>query len=158
MGAPGARPSVQNLFNFMQFFGKIFAKLYVGVPPSPRVGAPSHRESWIPLGSWYFLCRYFISNVFTKKMHSSRIHTARFSGRGSFCPEGWRGCLSRGVYTPPVNRMTDKCKNITLPQLRLQAAIIEWAIYHPQCSCGKVIFSQISVILAHPSPVRAPCR
>ena len=30
-----------------------------------------------------------------------------------------RGCLPRGVYqTPPMNRMTDRCKNITLPQLR----------------------------------------
>ena len=52
------------------------------------------------------------------------------------CPEGFTGgvcqgvcvCVSRGVYTTPparcrlaythspVNRMTDRCKNITLPQ------------------------------------------
>ena len=30
-----------------------------------------------------------------------------------------RGCLPGGVcQTPRVNRMTDRCKNITLPQLR----------------------------------------
>ena len=42
---------------------------------------------------------------------------------GSVCLGGvsaWGGCLPRGVSAryPPVNRMTDGCKNITLPQLR----------------------------------------
>ena len=58
-------------------------------------------------------------------------------GGGGVCPGGW--CLPRGVvsargggricsgvyssmhwgkHPPPVNRMTDRCKNITLPQLR----------------------------------------
>ena len=48
--------------------------------------------------------------------------------RGGSAPEG--GCLLPGVgvvsalgaggvrYPPPVNRITDPCKNITLPQLR----------------------------------------
>ena len=31
-------------------------------------------------------------------------------------------CLG-GVYTPPVNRITDRCKNITFPQLRLRTVI-----------------------------------
>ena len=59
-------------------------------------------------------------------------------GEGCVCPGGGMsaqgvvsagegGCLPRGVYLPrgcladtphPVNRMTDRCKNITLPQLR----------------------------------------
>ena len=44
------------------------------------------------------------------------------------CFRGMGGCLARGGYvfqhactetdTPNVNRMTDRCKNITLPQLR----------------------------------------
>ena len=69
------------------------------------------------------------------KMHSSRMHTIRCSGRlldgrvGGVCPGG---CLPRGVSThgdgicqvgvcqtpPPLNRITDRCENITLPQLR----------------------------------------
>ena len=42
------------------------------------------------------------------------MRTARFScrlGAGGF----WLGGLPRGVH-PPVNRLTDRCKNITLPQ------------------------------------------
>ena len=34
-------------FNFMQFLEKNLAKLYVGVPPSPRVGAPISGKSCI---------------------------------------------------------------------------------------------------------------
>ena len=44
------------------------------------------------------------------------------------CPEGLsarrglaRGCLLRG-FTPPMNRITDKCKNITLPQTSFEVA------------------------------------
>ena len=34
-------------------------------------------------------------------------------------------CIHGGVQTPPpVNRMTDRCKNITFPQLRLRAVIM----------------------------------
>ena len=63
-------------------------------------------------------------------MHSSGMRTARLLtvsqhalGRGVFaqvavCPGG----LPRGVwqtpFPPTVNRKTDGCKNITLPQLR----------------------------------------
>ena len=85
------------------------------------------------------------------RMHSSGMRTARFNGhlyRGmsawvSVCPggclSGW--CLPRWVYTPwtqrqtppsgprgrhpsLVNRMTDRCKNITFPQLPLRAVNI----------------------------------
>ena len=41
---------------------------------------------------------------------------------GGVCPRCLPrgGCLRGGLeYTPPVNRMTDRCKNITFPQLRL---------------------------------------
>ena len=34
------------------------------------------------------------------------------------------GCLPGRVYTSDVNRMTDRCKNITFPQLRLRTVII----------------------------------
>ena len=73
------------------------------------------------------------------RMHSSRMHTVRCSGRlggclpGGLCPGGvcqgvsaqrevsaWRGgCLPR--QTPPhVKRIRVSCKNNTLPQLLLQ--------------------------------------
>ena len=44
----------------------------------------------------------------------------RVSGGGCVDQEG----VARGMYTPqtppPVNRMTDRCKNINFPQLRLR--------------------------------------
>ena len=55
------------------------------------------------------------------------------SARGCVCPGGClpEGCLPGGVYPdmhwsrhPPVDRMTDRCKNITIPQLRLQTVKI----------------------------------
>ena len=81
----------------------------------------------------------------TASMHSSRMHTVRLLtvsrsiwGGGSL-PRGVsvqeRGCLlsqGGGVYPSmpwgrhpslPVDRMTDRCKNITLPKLRLRAVI-----------------------------------
>ena len=39
------------------------------------------------------------------------------------------GLHPRGGQTPLVNRMTDRCKNITLPQIRLRAVIICFLIY-----------------------------
>ena len=81
------------------------------------------------------------------RIHFSRMRTARFSCRlggvyvgvsapGSVCPDGClpRGTSALGVYTPcplhagihpPMNRITDRCKNITFPQLRLRAVKIE---------------------------------
>ena len=79
------------------------------------------------------------SNIRTRK-HSSRMRTALSSDRrgggvparglrGCTCPAGstCRGCASQHALrqTPPlVNRMTDRCKNITLPQLRFLTVII----------------------------------
>ena len=53
------------------------------------------------------------------------------SGRGGFGQGGWLlgGCLLRGGsqhalrQTPPVNRMTDRCKNITLATTSLRPVI-----------------------------------
>ena len=68
-------------------------------------------------------------------MHVSRMFTVHCSGRpwgvsacqGECLPAGGGGiCLPRGVVClpggaclqDPLDRMTDACKNITLPQLR----------------------------------------
>ena len=79
-------------------------------------------------------CAFLVChNIFlTKRMHSSRMRTVRCSGR----PGGMsaQGCVSAGGVVclpvgvcpggclpasnpPPVDRMTDTCENITLPQL-----------------------------------------
>ena len=66
-------------------------------------------------------------------MHFNRMRTARLltvsrsirggvclgvSAQGGYPPEGGRGSalLHTGIHPPPVNRITDRCKNITLPQ------------------------------------------
>ena len=77
-------------------------------------------------------------------MHSSRMRTVHCSSRllgGPVCP--W-GCLPRGVFAeggscipacteegPPMwtEWLTDGCKNITFPQLRLRTAITSCEIY-----------------------------
>ena len=61
--------------------------------------------------NWYIAANRYL--ILTKKtrMHSSRMHTVRCSGRLL-----GEGCLSDPP--PPVNRITDRCQNITLPQLR----------------------------------------
>ena len=42
--------------------------------------------------------------------------------RGGVCVEGvYNPSLNAGIHASPVNRMTDRCKNITSPQLRLRA-------------------------------------
>ena len=65
-------------------------------------------------------------------MHSSRMHTARSltashsirlggACQRAACVPGWGGC-ARGhacmsaMHAPPVDRMTDACESITLPQ------------------------------------------
>ena len=70
-------------------------------------------------------------NLNETSMHSSRMRTASLltiptvseeggavrgvSARGGICPVGVSAPLHAGIH-PPVNRMTDRCKNITLPQ------------------------------------------
>ena len=54
-----------------------------------------------------------IGTVLTR-MHSSRMRTARFSGR-----------LLGGVCHTHMNRITDRYKNITFSQLRLRAVNIK---------------------------------
>ena len=56
-------------------------------------------------------------------MHSNRMRTVPCSSRllgggGGLCPGG-----SAQGGTPPVNRMTDACENITLPQTTLRTVI-----------------------------------
>ena len=53
-------------------------------------------------------------------MHSSRTRTVRGSGR-----PGGVSAQGGGVHLPPVNRITDRCKNITFPQLRLRAVNVK---------------------------------
>ena len=61
------------------------------------------------------------NEMYQTSMHSSRMRTAHLLTISLMYPGG--GCLPRGSVcpiacwdTPPVNRMTDRCKNISLPQ------------------------------------------
>ena len=81
---------------------------------------------------------HMLQSQISTKMHSSRMRTARLLtvsqhalGRGVYPSMHWAGGVctgeylpSRGVWQeggcgshppPPGNRMTDRCKNITLP-------------------------------------------
>ena len=64
-------------------------------------------------------------NRFITRIHSSKMHTVRCNGRlcgeGGGCP---RGCLPRGCTPQPVNRITDRCKNITFSQIFLRTVSI----------------------------------
>ena len=81
-----------------------------------------HRENCNPF--YPFGCTNFFNQT---RMHSSRMHTARISCRlggrclpmGGVCPGG---CLPRGC-TPPCEQITDRCKNITFPQLHFRVVI-----------------------------------
>ena len=80
-------------------------------------------------------CCNHIDKLNVTRIHSNRMRTARLLHRGVFAREGClpRGCLPGGVCpgvcgryrpgqtSPPVDRMTGRCKNITLPQLRCGA-------------------------------------
>ena len=79
-------------------------------------------------------------------MYSSRMRTAcslMYRKGVGLCPRGarficpWEGLCPGGSLSgrppPPVNRMTDRCKNITLPQssFRLRAVItLLWSATH----------------------------
>ena len=112
-----------------------------------------------------FLCSFYLMNramiTFRTRMHSSRMRTVRCSnhlGGGGTCrpsecgiyPGGRclpRECLSRvcllGVsvpYTlPNVNRITDACENITLPQKNISDGKNPISVPYPTlppCSVG----------------------
>ena len=105
---------------------------------------PLYEQSWYRTA--LLKLRALDSATNDTRMYSSRMRTAHFSchlGVGGGLPGGsvyWcvsaRGCLPREVSTrevsvqggclprgvcplSPVNRMTDRCKNITLPQTSL---------------------------------------
>ena len=104
----------------------------------------------------------FLQKFDQTRMHSSRMRTARSSSRlGGGSPPGTplRSRPSPGSRspcdqappgtrhpphrpdTPPVNRITDTCKNITFKQLRLRAVIIG----NPGCSTAMLdIFHRIN--------------
>ena len=78
--------------------------------------------------SWIRHCHANYMHIDTR-MHSSSMRTARLLpvSPGMHClwegVPGLGGCTwSRGAYlprySPPVDRITDACENITLPQLR----------------------------------------
>ena len=102
------------------------------------------------------------------RMHSSRMRTVHcssrlpgvgcLSGGGIVCPgDVFRGCLPRGCLPrgclprgvsarhPPVDRMTDRCKNITLQQLRcgrwrfVTYATAETRKYNKCSECAKLL-------------------
>ena len=45
---------------------------------------------------------------------------------GCLVPGGWYPSMHQGRY-PPVNRMTNRCKNITLATTSLRPVIIGWS-------------------------------
>ena len=70
------------------------------------------------------------------------------SAQGGVYPEGClpRGCLPRGVC---LNRITDRCKNITFPQLLLRT-VIDWVLLWIglQCFHGYTAFEKITHIIS----------
>ena len=65
---------------------------------------------------------------------------------GGICPGGVcpGGCLSQhalGQTLPPVDRMTDRCKNIIFPQLRLRTVkMIHYAIVNRETNSDEIIY------------------
>ena len=90
----------------------------------------------------YDKCRLYTKLSYKTRMHSRRMRTARSSSRpgglhqappGPGTPSPGRGIpqdqTPSGPGTPqyqapPMNTITDTCKNITFPQLRLRAVTI----------------------------------
>ena len=148
-GFPSAPPLVSagpNSFNFMQFLGK-FGKIVCWRPP-PRELVPPPRGN---PSSFTFILKFTQESIHYTRMHSSRMHTTRSSSclgglhqappragtpldqaiPGIWYPPGPDPLQTRNppgpgtplsrTRHPPVNRITDTCKNITFPQLRLRA-------------------------------------
>ena len=111
-----------------RYFFNIFFTELIHWSPCPRYflsqvqcsGSTSGDGVGQPKGPWPFPPEYIIQKT---RLHSSRMHTARmFTVSPSMLCTGGEGACSWGVsqhalqQTPPMNRMTNRCKNITLPQ------------------------------------------
>ena len=69
---------------------------------------------------------YINVHMYETRKHSSRMRTALDRDPPKEIPLDRDTPLDRDnpwTETPPVNRITDGCKNITFPQLRLQAVM-----------------------------------
>ena len=98
------------------------------------------------------------------RLHSSRMRTARLGGvcqgegvsawddvclGGGVCVWGYTPPLHVGIHTPspwhagihphPVNRVADRCKNTTLPKLRLRAVMISCCFLHRYWYCSPAL-------------------
>ena len=82
-------------------------------------GARDHAPS---RSNYFYFQPFFGQKLYQARMHSGRMRTARSSGHPGGSPSGTPHPSSRGgdprKETPPVNRITDACENITLPKLR----------------------------------------
>ena len=100
------------------------------------------------------MCPPTLNKIGTTSMHSSRIRTALFGGRHYMSVPGvffrkrspsrgisvwgvsaWGISVQGGLHPewrppPAVNRITDRCKNITFPQLRWRAVKITSLVFY----------------------------
>ena len=97
-----------------KFFFESGIKKYIGLAPAParNPGSTTDEKTYaaeqecIPVGC--------VPSAAVAVLKGS------VSGQGEGCV-----CLPRGMYTSStVNRITDSCKNITFPQLRLRTVVI----------------------------------
>ena len=136
---PGSLMSNVCCFNYhVQTFQ--FQFVSIAIPNTPRF--------WLLIGfpKWAYAVKSVgfskrEMKLFRTRMHSSRMYTARFSGRlrwGGVCLWGTSalGCTPPAYcmlgYTPLWTEwLTDRCKNITFPQLRLWEVIMSALFRNP---------------------------
>ena len=92
--------------------GEVLPNSLCGQTPSPwDADPPGHVTCDV---RWEATLNPMRTNTCETRMHSSRVHTARSSSR----PGGvlHQAHPPRTRHPPPVDRITDRCKHITLPQ------------------------------------------